>query len=171
MTITMYGASVPVFQQMLTALSDILDKAEAHCAQRKIDPAVLLASRLYPDMFPLSRQVQIACDFVKGTTARLAGVEVPSWPDNEVSIADLKARIAKTLAFAATFKPDAIDGSEQRAISMKSPNQELHFKGQGYLTQFALPNFYFHVTTAYAILRHNGVELSKRDFIGSLPNS
>ena len=171
MTISMYSASVPVFRQLLTALSGILDKAEAHCSTRKIDPAVLVQDRLYPDMFPFVRQVQIACDFAKGTSARLAGADVPSWPDTEASFADLKQRIAKTLTFISTFKPSDIDGSEARAITMKTPREELHFKGEPYLLQFALPNFYFHIATAYAILRHNGVELGKRDFIGGLPTS
>lgn len=169
MTISMFAASVPVFRQMLTALASVLDKAEAHAAAHKIDASVLVGARLFPDMFPLSRQVQIACDFAKGTCARLAGVEVPSWHDDEKTFPELRQRIARTLAFIDGFKPGDIDGSEARAIHMKTPQQELNFKGQPYLLGFALPNFYFHVATAYAILRHNGVQLGKRDFIGGLP--
>lgn len=171
MTISMYAASAPVFDHMLAALDGVLDKAEAHCSARKIDPAVLVGDRLYPDMFAFSRQVQIACDFAKGTCARLAGKDVPSWPDDEKTLADLKARIARTRKFVATFRPGDIDGSEGRAITMKTPREELHFKGEPYLIGFALPNFYFHLAMAYAILRHNGVELGKRDFIGGLPTS
>ncbi|MBI1208279.1 MAG: DUF1993 family protein [Azospirillum sp.] len=166
MTVSIYQASVPVFLRMLDNLSAILDKADAHCAARKVDPAVLLGTRLYPDMFPLARQVQIACDFAKGTCGRLAGVEVPSYPDSETTIAELKARIARTVEFVSTFQPAQIDGSEDRAISLKAGGRVLSFVGQPYLLHFALPNFYFHLTTAYAILRECGVELGKRDFIG-----
>lgn len=166
MTLSMYQASVPAFTQMLTALSTVLDKAEAHAAARKIDPAVLLGTRLFPDMFPLTRQVQIACDFAKGTTARLAGAEVPAYADTETSFAQLKERIAKTQAFIAAFTPSQIDGSEQRDITLKAGARELHFKGQPYLVGFALPNFYFHASVAYAILRASGVELGKMDFLG-----
>jgi uncharacterized protein len=168
MTISMSEASVPAFDQTLTALAAVLDKAEGHCAARKIDPAVLLGARLFPDMFPLSRQVQIACDFAKGTAARLAGQEVPSWPDEEQTFAELKARIDKTLAFVKSVPAARIDGSEGRAITLKAGPRELSFKGQDYLVGFALPNFYFHATTAYALLRHNGVELGKRDFLGGI---
>ena len=166
MTITMYQASVPVFQRTLKALDAILDKAAAYAAERKIDPTVLLTARLYPDMFALTRQVQIATDHAKGASARLAGVAVPSFSDTEATFPDLKARIAKTLEFIATVKPAQIDGSEGRDISLKAGPRELNFKGQDYLLFFALPNFYFHVTTAFAILRHNGVEIGKRDFLG-----
>jgi uncharacterized protein len=166
MTLSMYQASVPAFQQMLTALSVVLDKAEAHGSARKIDPAVLPGTRLCPDMFPLSRQVQIACDFAKGTVARLAGIDNPSYADTEKTIPELKERIAKTLAFISAVQPAQIDGSEGRDITMKVGPQEMHFKGQPYLVNFALPNFYFHLTTAYAILRANGVDLGKGDFLG-----
>lgn len=171
MSLSMHAASVPVFKQLLASLGDLLGKAEAHAIEKKIDPAVLLQTRLFPDMFPLVRQVQIACDFAKGTCARLAGVEVPSWHDDEKTFPDLRQRIARTLAFIDGIKPGDIDGSEARAIHMKTPQQELHFTGQPYLLGFALPNFYFHVATVYAILRHNGVQLGKRDFIGGLPST
>ena len=166
MTISMYQASIPVFTHMLTALSAVLDKAEAHCTAKKIDPTVLPGTRLCPDMFPLSRQVQIACDFAKGTAARLAGVDMPGYADTEKTFPELKERIAKTVAFLSTLQPAQIDGSEDRAISMKVGSQDMHFKGLPYLTGFSLPNFYFHVTMAYAIARENGVELGKMDFLG-----
>ncbi|MGL4397847.1 MAG: DUF1993 domain-containing protein [Hyphomicrobium sp.] len=166
MSHSMYQASVPAFVQTLTQLSGLLDKAEAHAVARKIDPATLIQARLYPDMFPMSRQVQIACDFAKGASARLAGVDVPSWADTETTFAELKARIDKTLAFVRAFKAADIDGSEQRDISLKVGGEQMAFKGQAYLVHFVLPNFYFHAATAYAILRHNGVEIGKRDFIG-----
>ena len=166
MTISMYQASVPVFTHMLTALSVVLDKADAHCTAKKIDPAVLPGTRLCPDMFTLARQVQIACDFAKGTGARLAGVEVPGFADTEKTFPELKERIAKTIAFLGTLKASQIDGSEEREISIKVGPQEMHFKGLPYLTGFSLPNFYFHVTMAYAIARANGVELGKMDYMG-----
>jgi hypothetical protein len=170
MSISMYAASVPVFKQQLGGLDGLLEKAEAHAAARKIDPAVLLQARLFPDMYPFTKQVQIAADFAKGAPARLAGIEVPSYEDNEQTFADLRARIAKTLAFIDTIKPEQIDGSEDREIVVfPGTPREMKFPGQTYLLHFALPNFYFHVTTAYALLRHNGLELGKRDFIGKLP--
>ncbi|MDB5764542.1 MAG: hypothetical protein JWQ21_3537 [Herminiimonas sp.] len=166
MTISMYAASVPVFKQMLGSLSDILDKAEVHAAAKKIDPNALLQARLFPDMFPLTRQIQVAADFSKGACARLAGVEVPKYEDNEQSFADLKARIAKTLAFIDTLTPAQIDGSEDRDITTSAGANSKTFKGQPYLVNYALPHFFFHATTAYAILRHNGLEVGKKDFIG-----
>jgi uncharacterized protein len=169
MSLSMYQASVPVFAQILGALGNVLAKAEAHAAAKKIDPAVLLASRLAPDMFPLSRQVHIACDFAKGATARLAGVEVPGWPDDEKTFADFRQRVAKTLDYVQGFKPGEIDGSETREITLKVGGNARTFKGQPYLLQFVMPNFFFHTTAAYAILRHNGVELGKRDFMGQVP--
>ncbi len=168
MAISMYQSSVPVFTRMLTNLSAILGKAAEHAATRKIDPAVLLGARLFPDMFSLTRQVQVACDFAKGAAARLAGVEPPKFPDEETSFDDLKARIARTIDYVKEFKPDQIDGSEGRAISLPIGGQTYNFKGQGYLLNMVLPNFYFHVTTAYDILQHNGIEIGKRDFIGAL---
>ena len=166
MSLSMYQASVPAFVQTLTVLSAILDKAEAYAAAKKIDPATLVGARLYPDMFPLSRQIQIVCDFAKGATARLSGKDVPSWPDTETTIPELKARIAKTLDFVKGFKPADIDGSEARDISMKVAGNMMEFKGQPYLTGFVLPNLYFHAATAYGILRKNGLEIGKRDFLG-----
>lgn len=167
MSLSMVDASVPVFRQMLGSLAAILDKAESHAAARKIEPAVLLQSRLYPDMFPLVRQVQIAADFAKGACARLAGVEVPRYEDNEQTFGELKERIAKTLAFIGDLPVDAIAASEERDISFTVAGNAREFKGQPYLLHYALPNFYFHLTTAYAILRHNGIEIGKKDFIGS----
>lgn len=166
MALSMYQASVPAFVQMLTALSNILDKAAAFAAAKKVDPTVLLNSRLAPDMFPLTRQIQIGADFAKGPMARLAGLEVPKWEDNEATIEALKARIAKTLDYVKSFKPEQIDGSETRAINLTVGGQPLTLTGQDYLVNFALPNFYFHITTAYAILRHNGIEIGKRDYMG-----
>ncbi len=169
MSISMYQASVPGFVQILKALSAVLDKAEAHCAAKKIDATVMTSARLIADMFPLARQVQIACDFAKGVTARLAGAEVPSWEDTEKTIPELKARIAKTIAFVESFKPAQIDGSEGRDIAIKIAGNPVTFKGQPYLLHFGLPNFYFHTGAAYSILRANGVDIGKRDFMGSVP--
>lgn len=168
MTISMYQASVPAFQHTLKALDAILDKAVANAAARKIDPAVLVAARLAPDMYPLSRQVQIATDHAKGCPARLAGVAVPSFEDTEKTFPELKARIAKTLDFIGGLKAEQIDGSETRDITLKLGPRELHFKGQEYLLSVAQPNFYFHVTMAFAILRHNGVPIGKLDFLGGV---
>ncbi|MEO7495462.1 MAG: DUF1993 domain-containing protein [Massilia sp.] len=167
MTFSMYSASVPVFTQILGSLSAIIDKAEAHAAEKKIDPAALLQARLYPDMFAFARQIQVAADFAKGASARLAGVEVPKYEDTEQSFADLKERIAKTLAFIASLPQDGVEASAQRDITTGSGANAKQFKGQTYLVHYALPHFYFHATTAYDILRHNGVEVGKKDFIGS----
>ena len=164
----MYEASVPAFLNMLKNLSAILDKAEAFAARHKIEPEVLLNWRLAPDMFALTRQVQIAADFAKGTTARLAGREVPKYADEEKSFAELKARIAKTVKFVEGFAPKDIDGSEARDISLTVGGQDMHFKGKPYLVHFALPNFYFHATTAYDILRACGLDVGKRDFLGEI---
>jgi hypothetical protein len=167
MDFSMYEASVPVFRQMLGSLSAILDKAESHAAARKIEPKVLLQARLYPDMFPVARQVQIAADFAKGACARLAGVEVPRYEDTEQTFGELKERIEKTLAFIDGLPREAIGSSQERDISITVAGNAREFKGQPYLLHYVLPNFYFHTTTAYAILRHNGVEIGKRDFIGN----
>jgi len=167
MTISMYQASAPRLANALKNLSTILDKAAAHAEEKKIDPSVLLQSRLYPDMLPLLRQVQISSDNAKGAVARLAGVEVPKYEDTEETIADLKQRLAKTIDFVSSFKPAQIDGSEEKDIHLKLGPKEVTFKGMQYLLGFVLPNFYFHVVTAYDILRHNGVEIGKRDFIGT----
>lgn len=167
MTISMYAASVPVVNQMLGSLSAILSKAEAHAAAHNINPEVLVQTRLFPDMLPLAKQVQIACDFSKGLCARLTGVDAPKFDDNEVTLADLKERISKTLAFVATIQPEQINGTEERDISFSFGANAFEFKGTAYLLHFALPQIVFHVTTAYAILRSSGVELGKRDFVGS----
>ena len=166
MTISLYQASVPVIQKSLTALKGVLAKGAAHAQAKKIDESVLLTSHLYPDMFPLTRQVQIAADFGKGPVARLAGVEVPKYDDTEATFAELAARIDKTLAFVGTFTAAQIDGQEDRDIQLTIAGNPVNFKGQPYLLHFAMPNLYFHMSMAYAILRHNGVDVGKRDFIG-----
>jgi hypothetical protein len=168
MSLSMYQASVPAFLSMLKNLTAILDKGEAFAAEHNIAPEVLVNWRLAPDMFPFSRQIQIAADFAKGTTARLAGAEVPSYPDEEKTFAELKARIAKTVKFVQGFSVKQIDGSETRDITLTIGGQQMHFKGEPYLVHFALPNFYFHATAAYAILRSCGVPLGKRDFLGEM---
>lgn len=168
MTISMYAASVPVCRQMLNSLTSILNKAEAHATGKKIDPNALLQARLFPDMFPLTHQVQIASDFAKGLSARLAGIDVPSYEDNEKTFDELRARIARTLEFINGIHPNLIDGSEGREIVIHPGTpREMKFNGQAYLLHYAMPQFFFHVTTAYAILRHNGVELGKRDYMGA----
>lgn len=164
----MYAMSVPVFVKSLGSVSAILDKAAAHAEARKIDPSVLLAARLYPDMFALTKQVQVACDFAKGSVARLAGQEPPKYDDTETTIDALKARIARTITFVQGFAESQFEGSETRDISLKIRDQVLTYKGYPYLAHIALPNFFFHAVTAYDILRHNGVELGKRDFIGTV---
>lgn len=166
MTISMYQASVPLFRNLLGALSGVLEKGAAFCAAKGVDPAVLITFRLAPDMFPLSRQVQIACDMAKGAVARLAGTEPPAWEDTETTFADLQARIARTLGFIDGFAPEQIDGSEARDIVLTMRSGELRFTGQRYLIGFVIPNVIFHCATAYNILRHNGVEVGKRDFLG-----
>lgn len=166
MNISMYQASAPRFVNMLNNLSAILDKAQAYADAKKIDPTVLTGCRLYPDMLPLTSQVQIACDTAKGAAARLAGVDNPKHEDTERTLAELKGRIAKTIEFIGTVKPAQIDGSEDKQIVLKLGGQEAKFTGMQYLLGFAHPNFYFHVTTAYDILRHNGVDVGKRDYIG-----
>jgi hypothetical protein len=164
----MYEGSVPVFAATLGNLSKLLDKGEAFATERKIDKDVLLGWRLAPDMYPLLRQVQLASDFAKRTSARLAGAEVPKYADEEKSFAELKERIAKTVAFLGGLKREAFDGAEDRDIVLTAGAQELRFKGQPYLFSFGLPNFFFHVTTAYDILRACGVSLGKRDFLGAI---
>jgi hypothetical protein len=167
MTISMYNASVPVFKQLLTSLSKVLDKAEAHAAAKKIEQEVFIQARLYPDMFALARQVQIAADFAKGVSARLAGVEVPAYEDNEKTFGELKARIQKTLDFIESLDQSKFDAAAQREIVLRPGTpKETKFGGLAYLLSYGMPHFYFHVTTAYAILRHNGVEIGKGDFIG-----
>jgi len=167
MKISMYQASAPRFANTLRNLSAILDKAQAHCEAKKIDPAVMCGMRLIADMFPLARQVQVACDSAKGAVARLAGVDIPKHEDTEQSLAELKQRIARTVDFVLSVSPEKIDGSEERAVTLKLGGKEVTFTGLQYLLGFVYPNFYFHVTTAYDILRANGVELGKRDYIGT----
>ena len=166
MPISMYAAAIPVMSRTLNNLAAILEKGAAHAEARKIDPLVLCGSRLYPDMFPLTKQVQIATDVAKGGAARLAGQEPPRFEDTEAGFPDLQARISKTVAYLATFKPGQIDGSENSIITLKMRNDTMTFSGMPYLLDFVLPNVYFHVATAYDILRHNGVEIGKQDFLG-----
>ena len=167
MSLSMYQASVPVFRHHIVALSKILAKSEEHANARKIDHSALIQCRLYPDMFPLARQVQIASDTAKSAAARLAGVDVPSWEDHETTFAQLKERCEKTDKYLATFTPEQIDGSETREVVLKMRDGQMTFTGQQYLLTFAIPNFYFHLTTAYALLRQCGVEIGKRDFLGA----
>ena len=166
MNISMYQASAPRFINSLKNLSVIIDKTQAHCEAKKLDAAALTGSRLFPDMFPFTRQVQSACDAAKGAVARLAGVEIPKHEDTEKTFPELKERIAKTIAFIETVKPAQVDGSEDKKVTIKRASGDVTWTGMQYLLGQALPNFYFHVTTAYNILRHNGVEIGKRDFIG-----
>jgi uncharacterized protein len=169
MTLSMSQASAPCFARTLRQLSAILAKAEAHCEARKIDPLVLTSARLFPDMFALARQVQIACDAAKGAVARLAGVEIPKHEDTEKTFAELRERIDRTLAFIDSVPAAKLDGSETREVTVKMRGKDVVFGGLPYLLGFALPNFYFHVVTAYNILRHNGVEIGKSDFLGPQP--
>lgn len=167
MSLSMYTASVPVFQKMLRALAGVLEKAETHAQQHKIEPGALLQARLFPDMFPLVGQVLIATDFAKGASARLAGSEVPRYDDNEQGFAELQQRITKTLGYIESLPREAFDAAGERPITHGAGERARHFaRGGDYLTGFVLPNFFFHVTTAYAILRHNGVPIGKRDFLG-----
>ena len=167
MSLTMYQASIPSFLRMLGNLSAILDKAAAHAEEKKIDPSIFINARLTPDMFPLSRQVQIATDMVKGCAARLAGIEVPSYEDNETTFSELQARITKTQVFLESVSAAQIDGSEDRPITVKFGSRELSFLGQAYLFDFVIPNFHFHLTTTYAILRHYGVKIGKKNYTGN----
>jgi uncharacterized protein len=170
MSFSMSMSSIPTFEIGLSALSGVLDKAAAYAAAKKIDPSVLLQSRLSPDMFPLVRQVQIASDQAKNGTSRLAGVEPPLHEDNETTIDQLKDRLTRTLAYLKSIDPKKIDGSAGRDITFPlGPTNKGHMKGTDYLNHFVLPNFYFHMTAAYAILRHCGVDVGKRDFLGAIP--
>ncbi|HEY4997850.1 MAG TPA: DUF1993 domain-containing protein [Usitatibacter sp.] len=166
MTISMYQATIPTITRSLTNLIAILEKGAAHAEAKKIDPAVLLACRLYPDMFPLVKQVQIASDTAKGGTARLAQVEPPAFEDKEATFAELIERLRKTIAFLGTLKPAQIDGSEARTVTWQTRTATKSMEGMPYLLNHVLPNLFFHVTTAYDILRHNGVEIGKQDFLG-----
>ena len=167
MTISMYQASVPRFVNILGNLSKILDKTQAYIDAKKIADATLTGDRLFPDMLPMATQVQIACDTAKGVVARLAGLDIPAFDDNETTLAELKARIAKTITFIQSVSAQQIDGTEDKAIVTKRGDKETHYKGMQFLLGHAIPNFYFHVTTAYNILRHNGVEIGKRDYLGN----
>jgi hypothetical protein len=163
----MYTVSVPVLRQILTSLAAILAKAESHVDTKKLEPDALLQARLFPDMFPLLRQVQLATDFAKGIAARLGGVDVPRYDDVEHDFAGLQARLEKTLAFLDSVPREAIDAGAERDITIGTGANQRQFKGQAYLLHYALPNFYFHATTAYDILRHNGIDIGKRDFVGA----
>ncbi|KAB2851299.1 MAG: DUF1993 domain-containing protein [Hyphomicrobiaceae bacterium] len=167
MALSMYQASVPVFQRMLANLEGVLEKAEAYAGAKKIDPSIFLNARLSPDMFPLSRQVQLASDFAKGAAARLAGMEIPKYEDSEKTFAELRARLTKTQDFLKGVKPAQIDGSEGRDINLTIAQQPATLSGQNFLLNYALPHFFFHVTTAYGLLRSQGVEIGKRDYMGS----
>ena len=169
MSISMYKASAPVFVRMLSNLDALLDKAEADATARGYKADVLLSSRLAPDMLPLLNQFQLASDSAKGAMARLSGGAPPSMPDTETTIAEIRQRLARTIDYVKSVAPSAIDGSEERDIVLKTPTGDIPFKGLAYLTGFALPNFLFHVTMAYALLRHNGVSIGKLDFLGRAP--
>ncbi|MGY3238749.1 hypothetical protein ACVWZ4_000630 [Bradyrhizobium sp. USDA 4472] len=162
-----YDAVVPAYLQMLNSMTGLLTKAEAHCAAKKIDPSVLLGSRLFPDMLPLSKQIQLVSDFSAKGCARLTQTEVPSMPDTETSFAELKQRLAKTIDFVKSFKPEQFEGADARDVTFPiGPDRTVTLKGQQFFSSVSLPNFYFHATTAHGILRHNGVEIGKRDFLG-----
>jgi len=169
MSISMHSASAPVFARLLGNLNQWLAKAEAHAAARKFDPAVLFSARLAPDMLPLCKQVQIACDSAKFAVARLAGVEAPKFDDTEANLAELRDRVAKTIAYVQSIPAAQIDGSEERDVTVPRRDGSIVLKGEVYLKFWALPNFFFHVTTTYALLRHNGVELGKSDYLGAPP--
>ena len=168
MSLTMHSASVPIFVRMLGNMSTWLDKAAAHASAKKFEPTVYLSARLAPDMLPLSTQIQIACDAAKFCVARLAGVESPKFDDDEASLDDLKKRIAKTIDYVQSVPAEQIDGSDARSIPVPRRAGAITMTGEAYLKHFVLPNFFFHVTTTYALLRHNGVELGKSDFLGAL---
>ena len=168
MSLSMYQASVPRFVNALKNLSHILEKAQAHAEAKKIDPLILASSRLYPDMLPLTKQVQIASDTCKGLVSRLAGVDIPSYEDTEKTLVDLQARVTKTMAYVESFTPAQIDGTEDKDIVVKRGEKETHYKGMQFLLGHAIPNVYFHITTPYNILRHNGVEIGKSDYLGKV---
>lgn len=166
MPISMYDLTVPSLVRILTNLRGLLDKAAAHAEAKKVDPLALTRFRLYPDMLPFTFQVQVACDMSKGCVARLAGLEAPKFDDSEQTFAELSARIDKTLDFVRSARREQIEGTESKAVTLKSPRGDLNFDGQTYVQFFVLPNIYFHAATAYNILRHNGVEIGKMDFLG-----
>ena len=162
-----YDAVVPAYLQMLNSLTGLLTKAEAHCAAKKVDPSVLLGSRLFPDMLPLSKQIQLVTDFAAKGCARLTHSELPSTPDTEKTFDELKQRLAKTIDYVKSFKPTQFDGADQKDVTFPAgPDRSITMKGQQFLSSFSFPNFYFHAATAHGILRHNGVEIGKRDFLG-----
>jgi hypothetical protein len=167
-TISIYDISIPVLTRGLTNLSSILDKAAAHADAKKFDPAALAQARLFPDMFPLTRQVQITCDTAKGAAGRLAGIDIPKHEDTETTLDELKQRIAKTLDFVKSVKAEQMKGAESKTIELKFPNRTITFTGLSYLVDFVLPNFFFHESIAYALLRSSGVEVGKMDFLGSV---
>lgn len=168
MSISMYAASVPPMIRSLTNLRVIIEKAISYAEAKKIAPSVLINARLYPDMFPLVRQIQIATDVAKGAVSRLADLEPPKYEDNEETFSEILARIDKTIVLLESFKPEQIDGSEDKTIALPMHDKTVNFKGLPYLLDFVLPNVYFHVTTVYAILRHNGAEIGKKDFLGNI---
>jgi uncharacterized protein len=169
MSLSTYEASIPTFLLTLGNLQRILEKAVAHAEARKFDPNVFVSVRLYPDMLPLARQIQIASDAAKGAAARLSGTEPPKFEDNEATLADLIARVTKTIDYLQGFKPEQFAGAEERTITIKTPRNQFNFSGVNYLRHWALPNFFFHVTTTYALLRHGGVEIGKADYLGPVP--
>jgi hypothetical protein len=166
MKISMYSACVPVFTRALHNMDALLEKAAAYAAARKLDPNALLLARLAPDMFPLRKQVQVATDLIKGTAARLAGAEIPKYEDTETTFDELRQRVAKTLAFLGGLQPAQFEGAEDRDVSLTIGGQPMTFKGEAYLLTFGTPNVYFHCAMLYALLRHNGMEIGKRDFLG-----
>ncbi|QJU59490.1 DUF1993 domain-containing protein [Sphingomonas sp. AP4-R1] len=168
MTISMYQVSVPMFVRAFNALSAVIEKGEAHAAATGLDPADIFAVRLAPDMLPFPKQIQIASDMAKGGVARLAGLTPPSWADDEADLPALRARLAKTVAYLESIPADQVDGSEEKDITLKAGQNEYHFKGQAYLLHFVIPNVFFHLTTAYGLLRQKGVEIGKRDFLGGI---
>jgi hypothetical protein len=171
MSMSLYEASIPTFLHTLHSLKTILEKAVSHAETRKFDPNVFASMRLYPDMLPLNRQVQIASDAAKGAAARLSGTEPPKFEDNEVTMAELVMRVTKTIDYLQSFKAEQFTGAETRVITIKSPRATLNFTAVDFVRHWAVPNFYFHVTTAYALLRHGGVEIGKLDFLGAVPQA
>lgn len=171
MSLSIYEATIPTFLHTLRSLQSILEKAAAHAEARKFDPIVLASSRLYPDMLPLNRQVQIATDAAKGAAARLSGTEAPKFEDTETTLAELIARVAKTIDYLQSFKAEQFTGADTRVITVKSPRNTFNFTAVDYVRHWALPNFFFHATTTYALLRHNGVEIGKQDFLGAVPQA
>ncbi len=171
MSISMHSASVPIFVRMLGNMNTWLDKAEAHAKEKKFESSVYLSARLAPDMLPFTAQIQIACDAAKFCMSRISGVEAPKFEDNEATLADLRERVRKTIDYVSSVPADAIDGTDAKDITVPRRAGPMTMKGETYLKQFVLPNFFFHVTTVYALLRHNGVDLGKADYLGALTAS